>query len=159
MKLFLVIALTVSVSMTVGAQRNGFKVRYLGGTDQTKVDKEDWNNSLTILSDELRLDLKDGRKISIDPTSITSISYGRAATRHVARWVALGILVTPIAFLGLFNENVQHYISIEYNAEGQKKGVLIQAHKDTYRNVLALLRGATGKDIEIEKKNKSSTKP
>jgi hypothetical protein len=159
MKLFLPIALTLSVSMTAGAQRNGFKVRYLGGTDQTKTDKEDWNNNLTVLSDEIRLDLKDRGKVSIDPRSVTSISYGRAATRHVARWVALGILVTPIALLGLFNENVQHYVSIEYDSEGQQKGILIQAHKDNYRNVLALLRGATGKEIEMEKKHKSSTKP
>ena len=158
MKLFLAIALTLSVSMTTGAQRNGFKVRYLGGTDQTKIDQEDWNNSLTVLTDEIRLDLKDGRKVSIDPKSVTSISYGRAATRHVARWVALGILVTPVALLGLFNENVQHYVSIEYDSEDQKKGILIQAHKDNYRSVLALLRGATGKEIEIERKNKSSTK-
>jgi hypothetical protein len=83
MRFFLAIALTVSVSMTAGAQRNGFKVRYLGGTDQTKTDKEDWNNNLTVLSDEIRLDLKDGRKVSFDPRSVTAISYGRAATRHV----------------------------------------------------------------------------
>lgn len=46
--------------MTAGAQANGFKVRYLGGTDQTKGDREDWDNRLTVLSDEIRLDLKDG---------------------------------------------------------------------------------------------------
>lgn len=159
MKLFLAILLTVSVLTTAGAQRNGFQVRYLGGTDQTKSDKEVWNNKLTVLSDEIRLDRKDGRSVSIDPRHVTSISYGRAATRHVARWVALGILVTPIALLGLFNENVQHYVSIEYSSEGQQKGILIQAHKDNYRNVLALLRGATGKEIEIEKKNGRSKHP
>jgi hypothetical protein len=54
MKLFLAIALIVSVSMTAGAQRNDFQVRYLGGTDQTKTDKEDWRNSLTVLSDEIQ---------------------------------------------------------------------------------------------------------
>jgi len=56
--------------------------------------------------------------------------------------------------MGLFNENVQHYISIEYiDGDGQKAGVLIQAHKDNYRNVLAFLKGATGKEIETEKKD------
>jgi hypothetical protein len=84
-----------------------------------------------------------------------SISYGREATRHVARWVALGILVHPIAALAIFNENVKHYVSIEFeSAEGQRRGLLIQAHKNNYRNVLALLRGATGKEIETEKKKK-----
>lgn len=135
-------------------QANVFNVRYLAGSVQTKTDKDDWHNNLRILSDEIRVELKDGQKLSVDPKSVTSISYGREATRHVARWVALGILVHPVAALALFNENVKHYVSIEYEtAEGKKGGLLIQAHKDNYRNVLALLRGATGKEIETEKKN------
>lgn len=164
MTVLLAIFLTLSLSIESGAQPKGFQVRYLGGTDQPAIEKDDWSNRLTILSDEIRVDLKNGQKVVIDPKTVTSISYGRAATRHVARWVSLGILVSPIALLGLFNENVQHYVSIEYNSDGQKKGILIQAHKDTYRNVLAFLRGATGQEIEIEKKNgrpkqKSETKP
>jgi hypothetical protein len=130
-------------------------VRYLGGTLETKTGKDDWNNKFTILADGLTLELKDGQKVTIDPKSVNSISYGRAATRHVARWVTLGILFTPIAVMGIFNENVQHYVSIEYETPDHKKsGILIQAHKDNYRNVLALLRGATGKEVEVEKRNK-----
>ena len=141
-------------------QSNTFNVRYLGGSLETKTDKDDWHNSLIILSDEIRVELKDGQKLSIDPKSVTSISYGREATRHVARWVALGILVSPVAALGLFNENVKHYVSIEYDTAEQKKGgLLIQTDKANYRNVLALLRGATGKEIETEKKNQKPKKP
>jgi len=139
---------------------NAFNVRYLGGSLETKTDKDDWHNNLIILSDEIRIELKDGQKLSIDPKTVTSMSYGREATRHVARWVALGILVHPIAVLGLFNENVKHYVSIEYEtADGKKGGVLIQTHKNNYRNVLALLRGATGKEIETEKKNQKLKNP
>jgi hypothetical protein len=155
MKLLAAILLCVAIQPLVLAQRDAFAVRYLGGSVETKTDKDDWQNKLTVLSDEIRLELKDGQKITIDPRSVTSISYGREATRHVARWVALGLLLGPIAAVGLFNENVQHYISIEYEtADHKAAGVLIQAHKDTYRNVLALLRGATGKEIETEKKKK-----
>jgi hypothetical protein len=137
------------------AQANGFKVRYLAGSVETKTDRDDWQNRLVILSDEIRVELKDGQRLSVDPKSVTSISYGREATRHVARWVALGILVHPIAAVGLLNENVKHYVSIEYEtAEGKNAGLLIQTHKNNYRNVLALLRGATGKEIETEKKKK-----
>jgi hypothetical protein len=162
MKLLASILLCVNLSSVAPAQRNPFNVRYRGGSIETKTSKDEWNNKLTILSDEILLELKDGQKISIDPKTVTSVSYGRAATRHVARWVALGILGGPIALIGLFTENVQHYVSIEYElADGKKGGVLIQAHKDNYRNVLALLRGATGKEIEMEKKGKgtASTKP
>jgi hypothetical protein len=141
-------------------QSNAFNVRYLGGSVQTKTDKDDWHNNLVILSDEIRVELRDGQKLSVDPKSVTSISYGREATRHVARWVALGILVHPIAALALFNENVKHYVSIEYEtADGKKGGLLIQTHKDNYRNVLALLRGATGKEVETEKKNQKPKQP
>ena len=155
MKVLAAILLCVAVQPVALAQRDSFAVRYLGGSVETKTDKNDWHNKLTVISDEIRLELKDGQKISIDPRSVTSISYGREATRHVARWVALGVLLGPIAAVGLFNENVQHYVSIEYETADHKKGgVLIQAHKDTYRNVLALLRGATGKEIETEKKKK-----
>jgi len=141
-------------------QRNVFNVRYLGGSLETKTDEDDWHNTLTIFTDEIRLELRDGQKVNIDPHSVTAISYGREATRHVARWVTLGILFAPIAAVGLFNENVQHYVSIEYESGDHKKGgVLIQAHKDNYRNVLAVLRGATGKEIQVEKKNKKLNKP
>ena len=128
-------------------------MRYLAGSVETRTDRDDWSNNLVILSDEIRVELRDGQRISVDPKSAMSISYGREATRHVARWVALGILVHPIAAVAILNENVKHYVSIEYEiAEGQKRGLLIQAHKDNYRNVLALLRGATGKEVETEKK-------
>jgi hypothetical protein len=86
------------------AQASGFKVRYLAGSVETRTDRDDWRNNLVILTDEIRVELKDGQKVSVDPKSVTSISYGREATRHVARWVALGILVHPIAALAIFNE-------------------------------------------------------
>ena len=137
------------------AQANGFRVRYLAGSVETRTDRDDWRNNLVILSDEIRVELRDGQRISVDPKAVTSISYGREATRHVARWVALGILVHPFAALGVLNENVKHFVSIEYNTdEGKKEGLLIQTHKNNYRNVLALLRGATGKEVATEKKNK-----
>lgn len=148
------VCLLLSIQTVALAQANGFKVRYLAGSVETRVDRDDWRNKLVILSDEIRVELKDGQRISVDPKAVTSISYGREATRHVARWVALGILVHPFAALGVLNENVKHFVSIEYETTEGKKGLLIQSHKNNYRNVLALLRGATGKEIEREKKNK-----
>ncbi|PYS51451.1 MAG: hypothetical protein DMF68_04465 [Acidobacteria bacterium] len=155
MKSITSILLCIIVSSLALAQKSPFQIRYRGGTLETKVSKDDWDNRLTILSDQILLELKDGQKLSIDPKKVTYISYGPAATRRVATWVTLGILVSPVALMGLFNKSVEHYISIEYtSAEGKKEGILLQAHKDNYRNVLAMLRGATGKEIEIEKKSK-----
>lgn len=154
LKYITAVCLLLSIQTVALAQANGFRVRYLAGSVETRVDRDDWRNKLVILSDEIRVELKDGQRISVDPKAVTSISYGREATRHVARWVALGILVHPFAALGVLNENVKHFVSIEYETTEGKKGLLIQSHKNNYRNVLALLRGATGKEIEREKKNK-----
>ena len=149
------VCLLLVIQTVALSQASGFKVRYLAGSVETRSDRDDWRNNLVILSDEIRVELKDGQRILVDPKAVTSISYGREATRHVARWVALGILVHPVAALAMFNENVKHYVSIEYEtAEGKKGGLLIQIHKDNYRNVLALLRGATSREIEREKKNR-----
>jgi len=79
---------------------------------------------------------------------VTSISYGAGhqACRQVGFTWEYSSVQLPRRII---QQNVQHYVSIEYeSADPQKGGVLIQAHKDNYRNVLALLRGATGKEIE-----------
>ena len=146
------VCLLLLIQTVALAQAKGFKVRYLAGGVETRTDRDDWRNKLVILSDEIRVELRDGQRLSVDPKAVTSISYGREATRHVARWVALGILVHPFAALGVLNENVKHFVSIEYETAEGKKGLLIQTHKNNYRNVLALLRGATGKEVESEKK-------
>src|SRR5215217_5426097 len=43
-------------------QSNSFNVRYLGGSLETKTGKDDWHNNLVILSDEIRVELKDGQR-------------------------------------------------------------------------------------------------
>jgi hypothetical protein len=125
-------------------------IRYNGGTLQTKVDPHDWGNKLTVTSDEITLDLKDGQSIKIDPKRVTALSYGQEAHRRVGTMVALGILFAPLALFGLFHKTRLHFIGIEYNIEdGKKAGLLIQAHKDNYRGVLEALRGATGAPVAV----------
>ena len=102
------VCLLLLIQTVALAQASGFKVRYLAGSVETRTDRDDWRNNLVILTDEIRVELKDGQRLTVDPKSVTSISYGREATRHVARWVALGMLVHPIAALAIFNENVKH---------------------------------------------------
>jgi hypothetical protein len=125
-------------------------IRYNGGTLQTKVDPHDWGNKLTVTSDDIILDLKDGQSIKIDPKRVTALSYGQEAHRRVGTMVALGILFAPLALFGLFHKTRLHFVGIEYNTEdGKKAGLLIQAHKDNYRGVLEALRGATGAPVAV----------
>ncbi len=73
----------VLLSVTFGAygQGNSSKdIRYQGGTLQTKVHADDRGNRLTVTSDEIKLDLKDGRTYKIDPKRIMALATGR---RHI----------------------------------------------------------------------------
>ena len=107
-------------------------VRYNGGTISTEISLEDWGNHLSVTSEEVRLLLKDGKTISIKPSSITGLRYGQEAHRRV------------------FHKTKLHYIAIEYNLDGGKKaGVLLQGHKDNYRAILLALKSVSGKDIEM----------
>jgi hypothetical protein len=111
-------------------------VRYNGGTLSTEVSFEDWGNHLSVTSEEVRLLLKDGKTISIKPSSITGLRYGQEAHRRVG--------------VGLFHKTKLHYIAIEYNLDGGKKaGVLLQGHKDNYRDILLALKSVSGKEIEM----------
>jgi len=149
-RLFALLCLIVLLS-SVTAYGSTFKdIRYNGGTLQTKVDPHDWGNKLTVTSDEILLELKDGQSLKIDPRKVTALSYGQEAHRRVGTMIALGILVAPLALFGLFHKTRLHFIGIEYSAdEGKKAGVLLQAHKDNYRGVLEALRGATGAPVAV----------
>src|SRR5262245_51284796 len=133
------------------ADGNSFdRVRYNGGSVDSKVDPKEWKNTLTITSDAITLALKDGKSVKIDPKSVKSLSYGQEAHRRVGTMIALAVLVAPVALFGLFHKTRLHFIGIEYNTgEGKKAGVLLQAHKDNYRGVLEALRGATGAPVAV----------
>src|SRR5262245_31734110 len=147
----LIVALCLALTANSFAQGNSFKdIRYQGGTVQTKVHPDDWDNHLTITSDEIRFDLKDGQHIKIDPKRVTGLSYGQEAHRRVGTMIALGILVAPLALFGLFHKTRLHYVGIEFTtADDKKSGLLLQAHKDNYRAVLVALRGATGAPTSV----------
>jgi hypothetical protein len=64
--------------------------------------------------------------------------------------IALAVLVAPLALFGLFHKTRKHYIGMEWQEEGDKKGgVLLQADKDNYRAMLMALRGVTGAKVAV----------
>jgi hypothetical protein len=48
MKFIFSILLCVSLASVVLAQRNTFNVRYRGGSVDTKISKDEWNNNLIV---------------------------------------------------------------------------------------------------------------
>ena len=147
------LALTTAVFASQGNSWN--KVRYNGGTLQTKVNPKDWGNHLTVTSDSITLKLKDGQQVVIPAKSVTGLSYGQEAHRRVGTMIALGILVSPVALFGLMHKTRLHYIGIEYGtADGKKAGLLLQGDKSNYRAILTALEGSTGAPLSVSDKDR-----
>lgn len=155
-----ILALLLSVTITgytlADSQGNSWdRVRYNGGTLQTKVDPEDWDNHLTVTSDLITFTLKDNQHIEIPAKSVTGLSYGQEAHRRVGTMVALGILISPVALFGLFHKTRKHFIAIEYtNDQGKGSALLLQGDKSNYRAILTALSGATNAPLSISAKDR-----
>src|ERR1700733_13259441 len=137
-------------------QGNTFnRVRYNGGSVDSKVDPKEWNNRLTITSDVITLALKDGKTVSIPTKTVTSLSYGQEAHRRVGTMIALAILVAPVALFGLLHKTRLHYIGIQYTVSDNKTaGILLQGDKDNYRAILVGLQGVTGVPVAVAEKDR-----
>jgi hypothetical protein len=155
-KAWQVFVVLLSLAVVAYSQGNTFdKIRYNGGTIQTKVKPKDWGNRLTVTSEEIKLELKDGQILRIDPKRVNGLSYGQEAHRRVGTMIALGILLAPLALFGLFHKTRLHFVGIEFTTEDEKKsGLLLQAHKDNYRAVLMALRGATGAPVAVAEEDR-----
>lgn len=133
------------------------KVRYNGGTLQTKVDPKDWDNHLTVTSDLITFKLKDGQQVDIPTKSVTGLSYGQEAHRRVGTMIALGILISPLALFGLFHKTKLHFIAVEFTtSEGKGSALLLQGDKSNYRAILTALSGATNAPLSISAKDRES---
>src|SRR5436190_6430488 len=149
------LAILLCSAIVAWAQGNSFdKVRYNGGSVDSKVDPKDWNNHLTVTSDLITLSLKDGKKLQIPPKSVTSLSYGQEAHRRVGTMIALAILVAPVALFGLFHKTRLHYIGIQYTDSSNKSaGILLQGDKDNYRAMLVAIQGVTNVPVSVSEKD------
>src|ERR1051326_4062783 len=152
----LAFVLCMSVSLYTFSEGNTWnRVRYNGGTFQTKVDPKDWGNHLTVTSDLITFKLKDGQQVEIPTKSVTGLSYGQEAHRRVGTMIALGVLITPLALFGLMHKTRLHFIGIEYKtAEGKGSALLLQGDKENYRAILTALEGATGAPLSVSEKDR-----
>jgi hypothetical protein len=138
-------------------QGNTFdKVRYNGGSVQTSVKPDEWGNKLTVTSDEINLALKDGQKVAIPPSQVTSISYGQEAHRNVGTAIGLAVFSLGIGALSALHKTKLHYIGINYNdKDGKKQGLLLQGDKNNFRAIIVALQGVTGLPVSVGDKDRS----
>lgn len=149
------LAILLCFAVLASAQGNSWnKVRYNGGTIQTKVDPKDWDNHLTVTSDLITLKLKDGQTAEIPTKQVTGLSYGQEAHRRVGTMIGLA-LISPIALFGLFHKTRLHFIGVEYaTPDGKKSGILLQGDKDNYRAILLALHSVTNAPLTVSEKDK-----
>ena len=150
------LALLLCSTVAAWAQGNSFdKIRYNGGSVDSKVDPKDWHNQLTVTSDMITLALQDGKKLEIPPKTVTSLSYGQEAHRRVGTMIALAILISPVALFGLLHKTRLHFIGIQYTLPDNKTaGILLQGDKDNYRAILVALQGVTGARVSVAEKDR-----
>src|SRR5580698_5477775 len=150
------LALLLCSTVAAWAQGNSFdKIRYNGGSVDSKVDPKDWHNQLTVAPDMITLALKDGKKLEIPPKTVTALSYGQEAHRRVGTMIALAILISPVALFGLLHKTRLHFIGIQYTLPDNKTGgILLQGDKDNYRAILVALQGVTGAPVSVAEKDR-----
>ena len=126
------------------------KIRYTGGTIQAKVDPYDWNTVLTITPDAIVFVFAHLQTLRINPSRVVSLSYGQEAHRRVAEMVALSVLmINPLALFGLLHKSKDHFIGIQFQGDdGKPGGLLLEADKNNYRDILSALKTVTGKPVE-----------
>jgi hypothetical protein len=140
------ITVVLVCSAVACAQDNSWdKVRYNGGSLSTKVDPKDWDNQLSVTSNAIYFQLKDGQKLEIPTKDVTGLSYGQEAHHRLS---------TIIVLFGLFHKSRLHYIGIEYTSAGKKGGLLLQGDKDDYRAILLVLEGSTHAPLSVIDKDR-----
>ena len=139
----------IALQPAIAAGDNSWnRIRYSGGTVAAKVNPYDWNTTLTITPDAVALEFGARQTLRLAPSQITALSYGIEAHRRVADMVALSFIVSPVALFGLFHKSKTHLIGIEYRIDDSKAGgVLLEADKNNYRDILRVLKMVTGKAV------------
>ena len=146
-----VIAVAILWSQFLGAQGNSWnKLRYSGGTVAAKVNPYDWNTTLTVTPDTIRLVFAGRTTLKLAPSQVTALSYGEEAHRRVADMVALSVvLLNPLVLFGILHTSRNHFIGIEFHdADGKPGAVLLEADKNNYQAILKILAAVTGKTVQ-----------
>lgn len=145
------LALILLSSQVLRGEGNSWnKIRYSGGTVAAKVNPYDWNTTLTVTPDAVRMVFAGRTAYQLAPSQVTALSYGEEAHRRVADMVALSVVfVNPLVLFGILHRSKNHFIGIEFRGDDGKPGaVLLEADKNNYHAILEALKVVTGKAVQ-----------
>jgi hypothetical protein len=133
-------------------------IKYLGGPGFPDFKgRESWNNSLVLNSTEgtCAFGDKDTPPITFPMGNVTSIVYGQASSRHAGVWVSVGVIVAPIALIGLLHKGRKHNVLISWKgSDGREGGAYFEVQPDHFRRLLNGLSYMTGKPIYADAKDR-----
>ena len=156
------VCLILIASVTSYGQHFPDGIKYLGGPGFPDIEdiRDSWDNSLTIDDDSITLGFrKELIPNEVIPTSsVTRVTYGLATTRLARR--PPGLLLGPVALLGIFHRSRQHRVMLEWVDEWtvtqesgihlkqkRDRSILFQLHKDRFVAVLNDLTFRTGQPV------------
>lgn len=143
MRIFLAIALSLTMSVGMVAADTSYKVTYDGGS-LTDL-KAGTGLHMFIGAKEVRF-VKDGQEVTAVPTSaITEISYGQDVHRRVGTAVAVGVFTLGLGALTALSKSKKHFVGLTWADADKKGGLAMQCDKNEYRGILAGLEGVSGK--------------
>lgn len=151
------VAILPAAAQGVEVQSFDSTIKYLGGAGFPDFKgHESWDNMMTITADSVLMAFADS---AFHPTgfacaNITKIEYGQAATRHVGRWVAIGVFLAPVALFGIFHKSRHHFVTISFTDGGQERGVYLEANKEVFRNLLNTLSFRSQHPIYADEKDR-----
>jgi len=133
-------------------------IKYLGGPGFPDFKgKETWDNNLNLSGTEGVCSFADKTiaPVTFSLSSVTTIVYGQASSRHAGRWVAVGVLFAPIALFGLFHKQRKHNVLISWKSDaGQEGGVFLEVEKGQFRRLLNTLSYRTHKPVFADQEDR-----
>ena len=139
---------------TPTAQCETFKkgIKYLGGAGfpDKKGIRDSWDNGMNVTEKEITFSFRKNLlpTETVATSAISKITYGQATTRRVGKWVAVGVILAPVALAGIFHKSRQHRILLEWtDSQQRERGILMQAHKDIFVTLLNDLAFRSGQPI------------
>jgi hypothetical protein len=151
-----VLVLCILLATYALAEGSWDRVRYCGGSVQSDIDPNDWNNHLNISLEHIVLELNDGTKVDIPAKSVTGVSYGQQAHSRISAVgkVKVQASQSESVIFGLGRTRL-HFIGIEYRPpDGKSSGLLLQGNKENYRAILKALEAATGASVAALEKDR-----
>jgi hypothetical protein len=133
-------------------------IKFLGGPGFPDFKgHETWDNSLLIGDQEAVCAFGDETipPVAFKVGNVKSILYGQASSRHAGVWVSVGVILAPVALLGLLHKGRKHNVLVSWlTDDGKEGGVYLQVQPDHVRRLLNTLAYRTGKPVYADEKDR-----